>query len=65
MTRFRKLPSVTAVWAAALTLLLAVPASARAQDCMAEYIQCWVDHGSSTQCLHDYIQCITRIIVHY
>jgi hypothetical protein len=52
-------------WAAALALLLAVPATARAEDCDARYMQCLMELTMSTGCLHEYVDCLRGVIRSY
>jgi hypothetical protein len=65
MTRFATLTGAATCWLALLAGLLALPTAARAQDCTSDYIQCWVENGGSTQCIHEYIECVTTAILQY
>jgi hypothetical protein len=55
----------TPAWAAALALLLAAPATARAEDCTANYVQCVMERSMSTECVHDYLDCTRGVIRWY
>jgi hypothetical protein len=51
-------------WAATLALL-AVPATARADDCTANYVQCTMERSTSTECVNDYLDCTRGVIRWY
>lgn len=65
MTRFTRSQRAAAIWLVALTVLLAAPRSARAEDCTSQFIQCMAENGGSTQCPHEYIACVSRSILLY
>jgi hypothetical protein len=63
MHRYRKLMLPAVVWLAFITL--AAPDRAAAQDCEGGYIECWLVHGGSTFCLHEYIRCLSGAILDF
>jgi hypothetical protein len=65
MNRFRKITMAARLGLATLAALAVAPAAAAARDCAAEQIQCIVDYGSGSQCLHEYIDCLMRGILNY
>jgi hypothetical protein len=63
--RIRHTPRLAALWGATLALLLAVPATARAEDCTASYTQCLMERTLNTDCVHDYLDCTRGVIRWY
>jgi hypothetical protein len=63
--RTLRTPRVAALWAATAALLLAVPTTARAEDCTGNYVQCLMERAMSTECVHDYLDCTRGVIRWY
>jgi hypothetical protein len=58
-------PRVAALGVATAALLLALPATARAEDCTANYAQCLMERTMNTDCVHDYLDCARGVIRWY
>jgi hypothetical protein len=58
MTRSRKITAAAAMSLAAQAAFLAAPAPAWAQDCHEVQMQCYMEFGDSTKCIHDYLACV-------
>lgn len=65
MNRFTKVTMAARLGLATLAALAVAPAAAAARDCAAEHIQCIVDYGSGSQCLHEYLDCLVQLILAY
>lgn len=65
MIRFGKLITKATLSVAVGSALLGGATPARAEDCVARDIQCMIENGGSTQCLHEYIRCIAGQIRDY
>lgn len=65
MTSFRKFTVAARFSLATLAALAFAPAAVAARDCASEQIQCIVEYGSGSQCLHEYIDCLAQAIVSY
>jgi hypothetical protein len=64
-TRIPRTPRGAALWAATAALLLAVPTTARAEDCTGNYVQCLMERSMSTECVHEYLDCTRGVIRWY
>jgi hypothetical protein len=56
---------VAALFGAAIALLLALPTTARAEDCTANYAQCLMERTMNTDCVNDYLDCTRGVIRWY
>jgi hypothetical protein len=65
MTRFSRLAIAARFWLAALVAVAVAPTAAAARDCEAEQLQCIIDWGSGSYCLHEYITCLRGGIIAY